>query len=87
MEIGKAKSRNHSEARKVEPSLPHICFFDSSDFDFAPGVVGPKCQGVLADNLDLDRSVNLIPFFVIPLLEGIATKTFEVGKDRLPVLN
>ena len=71
----------------MEDSLSPVCLFDSNDFNFAHGVVRPECQGVLADNLDLDGPVNLVPFFVIAFLKWIAAKAFEEGKDLLPVLN
>ena len=72
---------------RAEDSLSPVCLFDSNDFNFAHGVVGPECQGVLADNLDLDGSVNLIPFLVIACLERIAAKAFKERNDLLPVLS
>ena len=68
-------------------SLSPVCFFDSNGFNFAHGVVGPECQGVSADNLDLEGPANFIPFFVIAVLKWIASKAFEERKYLLPVLN
>ena len=62
--------------REYEALLP-VGLFNLEYLDLFFTVVSPIRQSVLANDLDLDRTSDFIPFFIVALLERIVGEPFQ----------
>ncbi len=76
-----------AQKRKGRKGSSWVGLLGFGHFDFAHGVVSPKCQRVLTDKLDLKTPTHFVFLLVIALLKWIGGEAFKKGEYPLPRLN